>query len=75
MAKIRHPLTNAEYEAESANSVRVVAGDKWGRFDRFGGWLEGEIVQCDVQLCIWLTGLAIVQARSSVSAKPEKVEQ
>ena len=57
MTKARHALTKAEYCAEGPNSVRVVDGDKWGRFDRYGGWLEGEIFQCDPQLCIWLTGL------------------
>ena len=69
MTKARHPLTNAEYDAESSNSVRVVEGDKWGRFDRYGAWLEGEIRQCDPQLCIWLTGLIIVQERNTATAK------
>jgi hypothetical protein len=65
MTKTRHALTGAEYEAESANSVRVVDGDSWGRFDRYGKWLEGDIIQCDQQMCIWLTGLVIVQGRAS----------
>lgn len=61
MAKLRHALTHAEYEAEDPHSVRVVDGAKWGRFDRYGNWLEGEIIQCDPQMCIWLTGLVAVQ--------------
>jgi hypothetical protein len=65
MTKTRHALTNAMYEAESPNSVRVVDGDKWGRFDRYGNWLEGEIIQCDQQMCIWLTGLMVVQGRAT----------
>jgi hypothetical protein len=69
MMKVRHALTKAEYCAEDPNSVRVVDGDKWGRFDRYGAWLEGEIMQCDPQLCIWLTGLLIVQARGNTVAK------
>ena len=69
MTKLRHALTKAEYYAEGPNSVRVVDGDKWGRFDRYGGWLEGEIMQCDPQLCIWLTGLLIVQAPGNAVAK------
>jgi hypothetical protein len=73
MTRTRHALTGAEYEAETPNSVRVVQGDQWGRFDRYGGWLEGDIIQCDAQLCIWLTGLLIVQARGNVPASaPEK---
>jgi hypothetical protein len=71
--KTRHALANTEYHAEGANSVRVTdAENKWGRFDRYGTWLEGEIRQCDPQLCIWLTGLVIVQERGSVPAKSQK---
>ena len=72
--KTRHALANTEYHAESANSVRVVDGDKCGRFDRYGAWLEGEIRQCDPQLCIWLTGLVIVQERGNMSAKSQEDE-
>ena len=65
MTKLRHALTHAEYEAEGPNAVRVVDGDRWGRFDRQGTWIEGEITQCDPQICIWLTGLAIIQRRAA----------
>jgi hypothetical protein len=75
MTKTRHALTGAEYEAESSNSVRVVDGDKWGRFDRYGGWLEGEMIQCDSQLCIWLTGLLMIQTRGTVAAKSVEGEK
>ena len=75
MTKARHALTNAEYDAESRNSVRVVDGDKWGRFDRYGAWLEGELRHCDPQLCIWLTGLIIVQERNDRTAKSGEGEQ
>jgi hypothetical protein len=67
-------MTGAEYEAGGANSVRVVDGDRWGVFDRYGAWLEGEIRHCDPQLCIWLTGLVIVQERNTASAKSRKGE-
>jgi hypothetical protein len=63
-----HPLTQATYEAEGPDSVRVSQGDLWGRFDRFGGWLEGPLRQCDPQMCIWLAGLALVEARSKDQA-------
>jgi hypothetical protein len=72
MTKLRHALTKAEYHAEGPDSVRVVDGDKWGRFDRYGGWLEGEIMQCDPQLCIWLTGLLILQAGGNTAAKSQE---
>jgi hypothetical protein len=68
----RHALTGAEYDAEGPNSVRVVDGDKWGRFDRYGAWLEGQIRQCDPQLCIWLTGLFIMQERANTTAKSQE---
>jgi hypothetical protein len=69
VTKARHALQNTEYHAENPNSVRVVDGEKWGRFDRYGAWIEGEIRQCDPQLCIWLTGLVIVQERANAPAK------
>jgi hypothetical protein len=74
MIKTRHALTGADYTAEGPNSVRVVHGDKWGRFDRYGGWLEGEIIQCDTQLCIWLTGLLIVQSRDKAPVNAGEAE-
>jgi hypothetical protein len=55
MKTLTHALTRADYHAESANSVRVTDGDKWGRFDRTGAWLEGELRQCDPHMCIWVT--------------------
>ena len=67
--KTKHALTRADYEAVGPNAVRVTDGDSWGLFDRFGGWIDGEIRQCDPQLCIWLTGLYIVQERTSAAAQ------
>lgn len=61
MTKAHHALTRAEYEAEGANRVRVVDGGKWGLFDRYGAWVEGEVRECDPQMCIWLTGLAMLE--------------
>lgn len=64
-----HPLTRADYSAEGPNLVRVTDGNRWGLFDRFGGWIEGELRQCDPHMCIWLTGLVIVEERNKESAK------
>jgi len=66
--KIQHALTRAEYEAEGPNAVRVTDGGKWGLFDRFGGWIEGELRHCDPQMCIWLAGLALVESRAQAAA-------
>ncbi|MGE3693108.1 MAG: hypothetical protein AB7F98_17165 [Novosphingobium sp.] len=60
-----HPLTRARYEAQGPDLVRVSDGAKWGMFDRYGGWIEGELRQCDPQMCIWLTGLVVVEARKA----------
>lgn len=67
--KTMHALTKDHYEAEGPNMVLVTRGDQWGRFDRFGGWTAGEIRQADPQLCIWLTGLYVVNARTAAAAK------
>lgn len=75
MTKMRHALTGAEYEAEGPNAVRVVDGNKWGRFDRYGGWLEGDIIQCDCQMCIWLTGVYIVQSRDNMAPQSAEGEK
>lgn len=66
--KAQHPLTRADYQAEGPNAVRVTDGDKSGLFDRFGGWIEGELRQCDPQMCIWLAGLVIVEERNELGA-------
>ena len=64
-----HPLTRARYEAEGPNAVRVSDGSKWGLFDRTGGWIEGELRQCDPQMCIWLAGLAVVEGRMAANGE------
>lgn len=64
----QHPLTRAHYEAQGPNVVRVTDGSKWGLFDRTGGWIEGELRQCDPQMCIWLAGLALVEQRTAAES-------
>jgi hypothetical protein len=54
-----HPLTRADYRAEGANAVRVTDGSQTGLFDR----------QCDPHMCIWLTGLVIVEEKARETAK------
>jgi hypothetical protein len=56
MTHINHPLTRVDYFGESADSVRVVDGAKWGRFDRTGMWLEGELKQADPHMCRYVAG-------------------
>ncbi len=68
VVKHRHALSRAEYIVENENCVRVVDGDKWGRFDMYGAWIDGEIRQCDPHLCIWLAGKYTVQERNRQAA-------
>lgn len=75
VTKAQHALTKAEYHAEGPDLVRVVHADKWGLFDGHGGWLEGEIRQCDPQLCIWLTGIFVVQERTNAADKAREMRE
>ncbi len=64
MKGIYHPLTGALYERDptvttgeaSAPVLLVTAGERWGRFRPDGTWLEGELRECDPQLCGWVAG-------------------
>ena len=59
--KLHHALTRADYFLENDGSVRVVDGDKWGRFDGDGYWIEGTLRQCDLQMCRWLVSGRIMR--------------
>jgi hypothetical protein len=59
--KFHHAITRAEYTAESEDRVLVVERDAWGRFDAAGYWLEGNLRQCDPQMCRWLTSKVVMQ--------------
>ena len=56
MKGIYHPLTYALYERESEATLRVTQGDRWGRFRPDGTWIDGELRECDPQLCGWVAG-------------------
>jgi hypothetical protein len=68
MKTLRHALNHADYHAESADRVRVVDGDRWGRFDRTGAWIEGELRQCDPHLCIWITSQLVMDEHARRAA-------
>jgi hypothetical protein len=72
MKTLRHALTRADYHAEGPNSVRVEHQGKWGRFDRQGNWLEGEIRQCDPHLCIWITSQLVMEEHIRRAAEAEE---
>ncbi len=56
MKGIYHPLTRALYERDGEGAVLVTAGDRRGRFRPDGSWLDGELRECDPQLCGWVAG-------------------
>ncbi len=53
---IVHPLTRALYERDGEGGLLVTDGERWGRFSVDGSWLEGELRDCDPQLCGWVAG-------------------
>ena len=51
-----HPFSQALYEQDESDTIRVTDGDRWGRFNRDGSWIEGELRECDPQMCNWVGG-------------------
>lgn len=68
MLGIVHPFTKALYEQDGNGRIRVTQGDKVGIFEVDGRWVDGELRQCDPQLCGWVGGPQIANHR--VPAKP-----
>lgn len=55
-AGIRHPFTHALYERHGDDEIKVTDGDRSGIFTSEGRWLDGELRECDPQLCGWVAG-------------------
>jgi len=56
MDGVRHPFTHALYEKTEDDKVLVTDGDKRGLFTGQGRWIEGELFECDPQVCVWVSG-------------------
>ena len=70
--KLHHALTRADYTLQDDGTIRVVDGDKWGRFDGEGYWLEGELRSCDPQMCRWLaSGPLMAQHAARAAARQQ----
>jgi hypothetical protein len=67
MLGIRHPFTNALYERDGDGNVLVADGDRSGRFTKEGRWIDGELRECDPQLCGWIAGPQVVNHRFASS--------
>ena len=67
MKGIVHPFSKALYEQDGNGNLLVTDGDQWGRFTTDGRWIEGEIRECDPQLCGWVTGPSAPNHRIAVA--------
>ncbi len=62
MKGIVHPLTGALYERDGEFDqdedvvLLVTHGRRKGRFRPDGTWIEGDLFECDPQLCGWVAG-------------------
>jgi len=53
---LRHPFSGALYEPAGHGRVRVTNGSSTGLFEADGRWVEGDLQECDPQLCGWVAG-------------------
>jgi hypothetical protein len=58
-----HPFSKALYVKTAEGNIRVTDGDKEGLFRVDGSWIEGELRECDPQLCGWVGGPVIENHR------------
>ena len=56
MNGIVHPFSQALYERTGDGNILVTDHDKKGLFRADGSWIEGELFECDPQLCNWISG-------------------
>jgi hypothetical protein len=63
MSGVRHPFTGARYEKTPEGHVHVSLGDEEGLFRGDGSWIEGDLFECDPQLCVWVSGPRLVSHR------------
>ena len=63
MRGIVHPFSGALYEQDGEGRILVTDGDRTGTFTIKGRWVEGELRECDPQLCGWVGGPQIASHR------------
>ena len=68
--KLHHALTRADYQLLEDGTVRVCEGEKWGRFDGEGYWIEGEVRHCDPQMCRWLVSGPLMKKFTDAAGTP-----
>ncbi len=56
---IRHPFTGALYSLTEEGNVRIDNPDGTsGCFTGEGIWIDGDLRECDPQLCVWVSNVA-----------------
>lgn len=68
MHGIIHPFSKALYEQDGAGHIKVSFEDKWGLFNIDGSYIEGDIRECDPQLCGWVGGPQVANHRVTAAA-------
>ncbi len=63
MRGIIHPFSKVLYEQDGEGHIRVSFEGKWGLFNDNGSYIEGEIRECDPQLCGWVGGPQVANHR------------
>jgi hypothetical protein len=71
MLGIRHPFTGALYERDGEGNILVTDGDRTGRFTSEGQWLDGELRECDPQICGWVAGPQALNHRMADSERSD----
>jgi hypothetical protein len=65
---IIHPIDRKLYERDGNGNIKVSKDGVWGIFAIDGRHLEGEMYECDPQLCGWVGGPKYTNARLDKSA-------
>ena len=66
MRGVIHPFTRALYEQDGNGRILVTLDGRTGLFTTSGRYLDGEIKECDPQLCGWVGGPQVVNHRVNV---------
>ena len=56
-------------------NILVTDGDRSGKFRPDGSWIEGEIRECDPQLCNWVAGPLVANHRVGKAADQDTHRQ
>ena len=68
---IVHPFSGALYEQDGEGNILVTDGDRTGRFTSEGQWLDGDLRECDPQICGWVAGPQALNHRMADSERSD----